>query len=156
MLLTLQSPQRKDFLSQRPFAVTLSGITGGKFPIELPLGRSVIQRPPTEWEEVEYCVCLSVFGWWRFVCLAVISVLSAALEYRGKAKGTFLKLYSLVECVHGFCRTRIACSLHPPSGQPRRLTAVLPKQKISPVLRWSCGHWFESKHFYQFKQYDGK
>lgn len=59
--LSVQSPQRRDFsLTQRSFfAVTLSGITEGKVPTELPSGCSTIQRPPTEWEEVLYCVCLS-------------------------------------------------------------------------------------------------
>ncbi len=60
LCLSVQSPQRRDFsLTQRPFAVTLFGITEGKVPTELPSGCSTIQRPPTEWEEAVYCVFLS-------------------------------------------------------------------------------------------------
>lgn len=114
----LQSPQRGDFsLTQRPFAVTLVGITEGKVPTELPSGRSTIQRPPTEWEEAVYCVFLSE-------CLAggglsvwqwpVFPSLQQNCEEKPRAD-----LWGCIhwwKCVVGCCWTGVDCSLLPLVG----------------------------------------
>lgn len=70
VLLTLSpEPTEEGFFSHSKalFAVTLSGITEGNVPTELPSGRSTIQRPPTEREEEVHCV-----SEWRSVCLSGI------------------------------------------------------------------------------------
>lgn len=70
-----QSTEEGLFSRSKAFlAVTVSGITEGKVPTELPSGCSTIQRPPTEREEVLHCVSEGMFGCWRFVCLAATSV----------------------------------------------------------------------------------
>lgn len=91
MLLTLQSSQssqRRDFsLTQRPFAVTLSGITEEKSShwasIRLQHDSKTSHRAR---RSGILCVSVWVFGWWRF-------------EQKGKAKGKFLGPFPLEKCV---------------------------------------------------------
>lgn len=126
----VQSPQRRDFsLTQRPFAVTLSGITEEEFPTELPSDRSTIQRPPTEWEEVAYCVLpseclagrgLSVWQWPVFPTLQQ--------NWEEKPRADFWGCIHWWECVLGCCWTEVDCSLHPLVGNP--CIAVASKQEL--------------------------